>query len=298
MSTSSVNAASLALHLHQFKTQALHSLLSFDSSSDAAGLFSAVPDTGGRFDQWLGAAQHAVASATSSMPSGLDAMQPFSRPGQNVVTVINRVDISFKAQFAALSELKSTLAQAQASAQDLTDIDGQTPDAQIKSRLLDFVATYNAGVERFAPAVAPGGVLEGSQEAARARFSTRRDIADPLIGAADGLRGGMSALGISVDPRTGLASIDEAQLDAVLARDTDADVYTIVDFAQTFMRTTAMLNSKGNQQDNQLTNLDRAIHWIADNRVSVETEFGPGEAARPNPAFAKAAAAYALLANQ
>jgi hypothetical protein len=297
MSTSPFNASSLSLNINQFKTQALQSLFSFDASPDALGLLSPASDTSDIFEKMFAAAKNAP-SATSTTPSGLDALQPFSYPGQNVVTVINRVDVSFKAQFSELSQLKSTLAHEQDSAQQLATIDEHTSSADIKSKLTDFIATYNAGVNRFAPVVAAGGVLEGSQEAGRARFATRRDISDPLIGAVDGLRGGMSALGIAVDPRTGLASIDEAQLDAVLAKDTDADMHTIVDFAKTFMQTTAMLNSKGNQQDNQLANLDRAIHWIADNRVSVEKEFGPGEAARPNAAFAKAAAAYSLFANQ
>ncbi len=299
MNTSPLNAASLSLSLNQFKTQALQSLIAFDSSTDAAGLFATAPHTGGMFEQWLAAAKQAPIDAPASRtPSGLDALGGFSVPGQNVVTVINRVDVSFKAQFSALSELKGTLAQAQASANDLAAIDAQTASAEVKSKLLDFIATYNTGVNRFAPEVAPGGILEGSQEASRARFATRRDIADPLIGATDGLRGGMLALGISVDPRTGLASLDEAQLDAILAQDTDADARTIIDFAQTFIRTTTILNSEGNQQDRQLSNLDRAIHWIADNRVSVENEFGPGQAATPNPAFAKAAAAYALIGKQ
>ncbi|MGZ5788651.1 MAG: hypothetical protein ACXWJF_04305, partial [Burkholderiaceae bacterium] len=102
----------------------------------------------------------------------------------------------------------------------------------------------------------------------------------------------------TVDPKTGLASIDETQLDNVLAQDTDQDVHTIVDFAKQFAQTTATLNSTGNAQDKQLTNLDRAIHWIADNRTSVAQEFGPGAAATPNDAFAHAAAAYSLIAKQ
>lgn len=293
MSASPFNTANLSLSIQQIKAQTLQSLISFDSSSDASGLFASVPGTSDIFDKYFAAAKNTV-SETSDVPSGLDATQPFSQPGQNVVTVINRVDVSFKAQFSALSELKSTLALEQESADKLATIDAHTSNAEFKSKLMDFVATYNSGVRHIASEVAQGGVLEGSQEARRAQFATQRDIANPLIGA----DGGMSALGVSIDPRTGLASVNEAQLDAVLARDTDADVRTIVDFATTFSQTTTSLNSKGNQQDNQMNNLDRAIHWIADNRVEVQQEFGPGLLARPNAAFAKAAAAYALIAKQ
>jgi flagellar capping protein FliD len=296
MSTSPLNASDLSLNVRQFKAQALQSLFSSDSlnKNDILSPSSGANDI---FESMLATAKTTNAP-TSTVPTGLDATQAFSRPGQNVVTIINRTDVSFKAQFSELSELKSTLAREGESAQQLASLDEKSSSAEIKSKLMEFIAAYNAGVNRFAPDVAQGGVLEASHEAERARFATRRDIADPLVGALDGLRGGMSALGVAVDPKTGLASIDETQLDNVLAQDTDNDVHTIVDFANRFAQTTAKLNSTGNAQDKQLTNLDRAIHWIADNRESIAQEFGPGAAAKPNNAFAKAAAAYVLIAKQ
>lgn len=296
MSTSLFNPSSLSLNVNQFKAQALQSLFTSDSSTDALGQLSSVSDTSDIFEKLFAAAK-TTNSSTSTMPIGLDATQAFSLPGQNVATVFNRMAVSFTAQFSDLNELKDMLAHEHESAARLTAIDERTSSADIKSILTDFIATYNAGVNRFAPDVAKGGVLEGSQEAGRARFGTQRDISDLLVGAVDGLRGGMSALGVSVDPVTGLASIDEARLDAVLAQDTDADVHTIVDFARQFAKTTAMLNAKGGEQDRQLANLDRAIHWIADHHLAVEKEFGPGAAAKPNPAFAKAAASYAFFAH-
>ncbi|MGZ5818080.1 MAG: hypothetical protein ACXWJD_04970 [Burkholderiaceae bacterium] len=296
MSTSPFNASDLSLNVRQFKAQALQSLFSSDSpnKNDLLSSTSGINDI---FESMLAAAK-TPNSPTSTAPTSLDAMPAFSLPGQNVVTIINRADVSFKAQFSELSALKSTLAHEDESAQQLAGLDEKSSSADIKSKLMKFVADYNAGVNRFAPDVAQGGVLENSQEAERARFATRRDIADPLVGAMDGLRSGMSALGVTVDPKTGLASIDETQLDNVLAQDTDQDVHTIVDFAKQFAQTTATLNSTGNAQDKQLTNLDRAIHWIADNRTSVAQEFGPGAAATPNDAFAHAAAAYSLIAKQ
>jgi flagellar capping protein FliD len=296
MSTSPFNASALSLNVSQFKAQALQSLFSTDSSHKN-GLLSPTSGANDLFETMLAAAKM-TSSQTSPASSALDATQAFSLPGQNVSTIINRTDVSFKAQFSELSELKSTFAHEGESAQQLARLDEKSSSAEIKSKLMEFIATYNAGVNRFAPDVAQGGVLEASHEANRARFATRRDIADPLVGALDGLRGGMSALGVTVDPQTGLASVDETQLDKILAQDTDKDVHTIVDFATRFAQTTATLNSTGNAQDKQLANLDRAIHWIADNRASVAQEFGPGAAAKPNDAFAKAAAAYALITKQ
>jgi len=293
MNNSSTNLSGMSLGFAQFKAQALQSMLFGDSSKD---LFATAPVASELFDNLFAAAKDA-GSITSTTPSGLDASQPFIRPGQNVMTVINRVEVSFKAQFSELSELNNTLENAQDMAQKLLAIDLQTSNADIKSALQTFIETYNAGVNRFAAEVAQGGILEGSQEAMRARFATQRDINNPLIGADGGLRGGMHALGVSVNPKTGLAILDEERLDTVLAHENnDADARTIADFAKNFIATIENLNAQGNPQDKQLANLDRAIHWINSNRDAVQQEFGVGKAATPNGAFAKAAAAYALFA--
>lgn len=298
MSNSPINASGISSNFAQFKMHALHSMMASEAASNAStDLFSTLANTSasGLFEKMLAAAKK-TEPATPTSPSGLDASRPFSRPGQNVVTVINRVEVSFKAQFSELSALKMSLGHEQDAAQNLRAINLQTSDADIKSALTNFIESYNAGVSRFAPDVAPGGVLEGSQEAIRARFATQRDISNPLIGANGGLKDGMRALGISIDSSTGLAALNEAQLNAALAQNDDADVRTIVDFATSFIATIANLNAECHPQQRQLTNLNRAIDWIAANRDAVQQEFGPGKAATPNDVFAKAAAAYDLIA--
>ncbi|CAN5453474.1 hypothetical protein BH11PSE11_BH11PSE11_02790 [soil metagenome] len=292
MSTSPLNASSLLLNLTQFKSQSLQSLLS--STSNGPGQASAA-GSGDIFETLFANAKSALPTSVSNAQSGVSAIPSVGGSIMDVASMINGLEVKFKSQYSELNELKNTLSHEQEAAQKLTAIDGKTSATEIKSALMEFIATYNAGVNRFAPDVAKGGVLENSAEALRARFSTRRDIADPLIGAFNGLRGGLEALGITVDPSTGLASVDEKKLDSVLALDTNADVNTIGDFARQFMRTTANLNSAGNPQDKQLANLDRAIHWIADHHAAISKEFGPGEPAKPNAAVARAAAAYAAI---
>lgn len=233
---------------------------------------------------------------TSTTPTGLDASQSFSQPGQNMVTVLNRVEVTFKAQYAELGEMRTSLVHEQNAAKQLATLTAQTPDAGIKAALADFVTSYNAGVARFAPDVAQGGVLEGSWEAARARFATERDIDYILNGSEVGLKGGLAALGISTDPGTGLASVDQAQLDAALAKNKGNVAAALGAFGTTFSATVDSLNAKGHAQLRQLDNLDRAVHWIDANKADVQKEFGPGAAATPNDAFAKAAARYDAMA--
>ncbi len=67
-------------------------------------------------------------------------------------------------------------------------------------------------------------------------------------------------------------------------------------FANTFVTTVDFLNAKDHSQQRQMANLDRAVDWIGDNKAAVEKEFGPGKAATPNEAFAKAAALYDEMA--
>ena len=44
--------------------------------------------------------------------------------------------------------------------------------------------------------------------------------------------------------------------------------------------------------------INASHHWIDDNRDAVQQEFGAGQAATPNNAFAKAATAYDSISKQ
>lgn len=292
MSIPPLDLSRVSSNLAQFKSQALASLFERAAPTNAptnASSFSSVLDQ-------FNAAPETTALPTSTKPTGLDASQAFSKPGQNVVTVLNRVAVTFKAQFSELGELRKSLVQQRDAAQQLDALDARSSDADIKVALNNFVASYNAGVNRFAPDVAQGGILEGSWEAARARFATERDINYFLNGAEAGHKGGLATLGIDTDPATGLASINDAQLNTALANDKGGAVAAITDFAATFVASVADLNAPDHAQVSQMANLDRAVHWIDANQAAVQKEFGPGAAATPDDAFARAAAQYDKMA--
>jgi hypothetical protein len=234
---------------------------------------------------------------TSTTPSALDAAGGFSRPGQNMVTVLNRVEVTFKAQFSELGEMRHSLVSEQQAARRLSALGADSSSADIKAELAHFVDTYNAGVNRFAPAVDKGGILEGSWEAARARFATQRDISYVLNGSEAGIKGDLAKLGITTNAKTGLASIDSATLDRALSQDKGHVLASVTAFANTFVTTVDYLNAKDHSQQRQMANLDRAVHWIGEHKAEVQKEFGPGAAATPNEAFAKAASLYDAMAN-
>ncbi|MBC7857870.1 MAG: hypothetical protein H7Z39_03655 [Burkholderiaceae bacterium] len=306
MSISSVDLANLSANLAQFKGETLASLFDRADKRVANGLGGDLLDpraagtagasaNGADFASLLdqfGAALRPKELPTSTTPTGLDALGSFSRPGQNMVTVLNRVEVTFKAQYAELGELAKSLLQGEGAAQQLGRLDAQSSGADIKAALDEFVQTYNAGVNRFAPGVAKGGVLEGSWEAERARFATRREIGNILTGAEAGHKGGLATLGVSVDPQTGLASIDAAQFDSALAGNKGRVVAALDDFADAFVAMVDSLTATDHAQSRQMDNLHRAVDWIDANKAAVRQEFGAGAAATPNAAFAKAAAQY------
>lgn len=254
------------------------------------------PRFGSLLDQFS-AALHMTELPTSTTPGALDAAGSFSRPGQNMVTVLNRVEITFKAQHSELGALKASLGGERQAASRLNALTATSSNADITAALDGFVASYNAGVKRFAPELAKGGILEGSWEATRARFATERDINYILNGAELGLKGGLAVLGISTDPKTALATVDHVQLGAALEREKASSVKALTSFATTFAATVDSLGAANHSHVRQMNNLDRAVHWIHDNKAAVQKEFGAGAAATPNEAFARAAAQYDTIAH-
>jgi hypothetical protein len=326
MPISPVNLSGLSSSLAQFKGQALTSLFNrsapswqagqltgtssdihfFDRTGNAlldsgaapaaADPLAAMPQFGSMLDQFSAALWPATLP-TPTTPTGLDASKSFSTPGQNMVTVLNRVEVTFKAQHAELGEMRTSLIHEQDAAHALQGLGAQSTAAEIGAAVDQFVARHNAGVSRFAPELKAGGVLEGSWEAERALFATDRDIDYILNGSEVGVKpGGLAAIGISTDPKTGMASVDHAQLNAALAKDHGNVVSALRAFGSTFSTTVDTLNAADHAQVRQMANLDRAVHWIDANKADVQKEFGPGAAATPNDAFANAAARYDAMA--
>ena len=171
------------------------------------------------------------------------------------------------------------------------DIALPTGNDSIKSRLQDFVAQYNSWVQRFNPDVKQGGLLADTQAAKASRFELEQNINNRFFGIKDGVHG-LGDIGITIDPNTKLASLDAAMLGAVLATNKQGVVDAVQEFSANFAKSASLLNSEGNFILRQLDNLNRAIHYIADNKDSLQKEFGLGDAAKPAGQTAQALAAY------
>lgn len=208
-----------------------------------------------------------------------------------MMTVINSKDVYYKAQFSELSQMKSYVFQMQEAGQDLSGIALSTSNDSIKSQLQEFAGQYNNWVQRFNPDIRQGGLLADTQAAEASRFELEQNINYRFFGVQDGVHG-LGDLGITIDPNTRLASLDTFKLDSLLATNKQGVVNTVQEFSANFAKSASLLNSDGNFVLKQLDNLNRAIHYIADNKDSLQKEFGTGSAAKPAGEIARALAAY------
>lgn len=208
-----------------------------------------------------------------------------------MMTVINNKDVYYKAQFSELSQMKSAISRMQDAGQKLGSIALSTGNDSIKSQLQEFVGQYNDWIQRFDSDLQEGGLLSDTQAAQVSRFELEQNVNYRFFGAKDGVHG-MGELGINIDPNTRLASLDIAKLDALLATNKQGVVNTVQEFSANFTKSASLLNSEGNFVLKQLDNLNRAIHYIADNKDSLQKEFGTGDAAKPTGQVAQALAAY------
>jgi hypothetical protein len=286
-------ASSFALYLANFQAQSLGSLIgSISGTNKTSGI------TG--IDALLGfqdTATNPLTSLTNSSRVG-----GLSATGRNtslfdpesafkMMSVINNVDVTYKAQFSELSQMKSYLVEMQQDARSLGSIGASTDNNSIKSRLETFASQYNDWVQRFDADMQSGGVLAGTRAAQVARYELDQSVKNIFNGASAGLNG-LRDLGFSIDPNTQLATLDTARLDSVLASNRQGAIDTIQQFSANFAKAAELLDADGNFIPRQLDNLGRAIHYIDDNKSSLQAEFGLGDTARTSGQIAQALAEY------
>lgn len=293
-STGTDFASSLAQRLAEFESQSFGSLLSVaaggDSTSSIIGMLTggqgSSSGTGDIFSLLGGSAASTGLSASGFNPSLKDPQSAFQ-----MMTVINTRDVNYKAQYAELSEMKGAVAELEDSGQTLGSVDKAMDDGAVASQLQAFVADYNEWIARFDDTVEKGGVLEGTQAAEVSLYELEQSIENDFNGAAAGFHG-LDDLGLTIDETTKLAALDTGVLRAALANNREGVISTLKEFSASFAKSADLLTSADNFIENRLANLDRVIDYIGDNKSSLQTEFGLGDAARPSAQVAAALAAY------
>lgn len=270
-----ISPANLQLQLAGLRGQLLGSL--FDQSSPGAGTAD--------FAGILGMKTAGIAA------TGRNTALRDPEAGYSMMSRINELAVNFKAQFTELSAMGDAVEHMEMEGRELAGIDATTADTEIVARLRDFVAEYNAWEDRFDDTVAQGGVLDNIQAAEISLYELEQSVASIFNGAAGGVSG-LRDLGITIDPATKQAVLDEGRLKAVLASNRQGAIGAIDEFSANFAKSADLLNSEGNFIPTQLDNRSRAINFIADNLTNLQAEFGTGDAAQPTGDIARALAAY------
>jgi hypothetical protein len=252
----------------------------------------------------LSAAQGSPAARASSSDEGrIDGLSVDGRKMSlfdpesafRMMTRINKDEVVYKAQFAELSMMKSSVAEIGKEAQALGEVGSAGDTERLRAGLLAFAGEYNEWVSRFDADLQGGGLLAGTQAAQVSRYELEQSVGNIFNGATEGLHG-LRDLGFAIDPLSRLAVVDTARLDATLAGNPQGAIVAVREFSANFAKSAELLNSEGNFIPNRLANLDRVIDYIADNRTSLQAEFGLGEAAKPSPLLAQALSTYQRIA--
>lgn len=280
--------------LAEFKAQALGTLLAGATGKtgsqgvgDLAALF------GGSQSPTNSVAELLAGRGTSGVLSASGRNNALFDPesGYRMMSEINRRNVTYRAEFAEMTDMAAYVTTMQQEVGKLGEIDGASGTADIRSRLTEFVAAYNGWIDRFDEVLANGGLLAGTHAATVSQWELEQSVENIFNGAGSGVRG-MTALGLTIDSVTNMASLDTAKLDAVLAANPNGAVTAIHEFSAHFARSAELLNSTGNFIPNRMSNLSRVIDYIDSNKADLQVEFGLGDAAKPSGDVARALAAY------
>jgi hypothetical protein len=291
-----LSPTSILLDLANFRSQALGSLIGSGADDKGDSLWQAV------FKGATSDSASASPLSTVSRAGEVSDIKGLSSSGRNLglfdpesaykmMSVINNNDISYKAQFSELSQMKSYVSQMEDAGQHLGNISESTSNEAVAAQLQEFVGQYNSWVQRFNPDMEQGGAMADAQAAHISRYELDQSIKNPFNGARDGVHG-LADLGISIDPNTKLASLDSTRLNSLLANNRKGAVNTVQEFSANFAKSAELLNSANNFIPNRLNNLDRVIDYFADHKSDLQQEFGTGDAAKPSSKIAQALAAY------
>lgn len=284
--------SSLQLRLAEIKTQTFDALLSSPrdgpnerSSTNLDALFA----SGNASVHPIDALLQPAATAASTRGRNAALFDPES--AYRMMSLINAKDVSYKAEFSEMQDMRSYLTTLRDEVRSLGNIDAATANDDIHAGLKTFADAYNGWIRRFDQDLQAGGVLAGTQAAQVSQWELEQSVESFFNGAALGLHG-MRDLGFTIDATTNLASIDGVRLDSVLAANKAGVIDTVRQFSADFGKAAALLQADGNFISGRLDNLDRVIDYLDANTSSLQTEFGLGDAAKPSGQVAQALANY------
>ena len=179
------------------------------------------------------------------------------------MSVINTKDVSYEAQFSELSEMGTLVSGMHQAGQALGGVSALIDNAAIESQLQSFAANYNDWATRFDGTVKNNGILAVTQAAEISLYELEQSVKNIFNGAQDRFHG-MRDVGLSIDPKTKLATLDKRQLFAELGTNKTRAINALHEFGANFAKSAELLNSANNFSPSRLGNLDRVKMCIRD----------------------------------
>lgn len=282
--------SSLQERLADFKSQAVGALMNSDAGGGIAGIAALLGQDKGKsssLDALLGNAGSANGLSASGRNTSLfDPESAFQ-----MMTQINKKDVTYKAEFAEMTDMKSYVATMQQEAMTLGKINTASSADEVRSHLQGFADAYNGWIDRFDEVLEGGGLLASTHAATASQWELEKSVESIFNGAASGVRG-MGALGFNIDPVSNMASLDTSKLDSVMRSNMEGALKTIQEFSANFAKSAELLNAENNFIPNRMSNLSRVIDYIDTNKTNLQAEFGLGNPAKPSGEVARALASY------
>lgn len=284
----------LTLQLAHFKSQTVTSLLSGSESGTAGAGFAGITGNAAGNADPLAALQASSTTTATIDTSGRNMALADPEAAYRMMSLINTQEVRYKAEYVEMNAMKSYLHELEQEGLHLSQMTAATPRSEIMGALQHFADAYNGWIERFDAGLQKGGILAGTQAAHVAQWELEKSVEYIFNGAQFGMQG-LGSLGLEIDPATRQLKLDEATMERTLDADKTAFVSTVQEFSANFARSAELLVSENNFVRNRMENLEKVLDYVASNRQALESEFGRGDAARPNEQIARALAEYNAL---
>jgi hypothetical protein len=280
--------SSLKVRLAEIRSQTFEALLSQASASPGENNST---NFAVMFGQGNAAAKPFDDQGAASTPTGRNLALFDPESAYNMMTAINARDVTYKAEFSEMSQMKSYLSTLRQEGQSLGNIDAAASNTDIQARLQSFADAYNGWITRFDKDLQPGGLLAGTYAAQVSQWELEQSIENFFNGAVGGMHG-MRDVGFTIDSISNLASVSDVQLNSILETNKAGAVLTMREFSTNFAKSVELLNSDANFISGRLNNLSRVIDYIGVNKPSLQAEFGLGDPATPSRQVAQALSSY------
>jgi hypothetical protein len=201
-------------------------------------------------------------AAASSTGAKTGATDPFSILGMLQSTQVLPPNWRKLTQFSEASGMKEGMAAIQQASQSLGRVNESMDGESIQSRLQAFANQYNEWIGGAGGTAKPDGVPPAIQTAGAALHQLEQSIeqgVEKFFSVAKRRIEGLQDLGLSIDQKTNLVSVDTTKLDAALTANKTGAINTLQEFSAKFANSAELLSLANDFAAKSTAYLDKAL---------------------------------------